>query len=97
MGFDMQNIVGNERHKEIVSEYLEKRGGGVASNIFTFTESRLENNIQGDEGMQAYMKSRDDKTWSVGSKKLPKAAKPKIAVPTNAPPVADATPPSIPS
>ncbi|KAH8939301.1 hypothetical protein BDL97_15G031200 [Sphagnum fallax] len=46
--------------------------------------------------MQAYMKSRDDKTWSVGSKKLPKAAKPKIAVPTNAPPVGDATPPSIP-
>ncbi|CAM6105444.1 unnamed protein product [Calypogeia fissa] len=51
------NIVGDDRCKDIVAEYLQRRG--VTENA-------------GDVGLQAYQKPRHEEPWSSGTKKTPK-------------------------
>ncbi|CAM6082204.1 unnamed protein product [Calypogeia fissa] len=51
------NIVGDDRCKDIVAEYLQRRG--VTENA-------------GDAGLRAYQKPRHEEPWSSGTKKTPK-------------------------
>lgn len=81
---DFQSIVGEEQCKDIVSDYLRKRGEGGPSELFTFHDpvEALE-----DTGLQAYVKPKEDEIWSAGSKKTTKVVKPKTEAQGSAPPV----------
>ncbi|KAL2622571.1 hypothetical protein R1flu_002776 [Riccia fluitans] len=59
----LMNIVADDRCKEIVTEYLRRRGGGSAS---------LPGDTTQQASMQAYVKPRDDEVWSTTSKKTQK-------------------------
>jgi hypothetical protein len=53
----LQNIVGDDRCKDFIAEYLQRRG---------FTKDSP------DIGLQAYQKPRNEESWSSGAKKLSK-------------------------
>lgn len=73
--FGLQSIVGEEQCKDIVNEYLRKRGDGGPSDVFTFHDRKLE--AQGEAGLHAYVKPKEDEIWSAGSKKTSKTVKQK--------------------
>jgi hypothetical protein len=80
----LQSIVGEEQCKDIVSEYLRRRGDGGPSDVFTFHDRKEE--AQGEAGLHAYLKPKEDEIWSAGSKKTSKNAKQKIEAQGSAPP-----------
>jgi hypothetical protein len=72
--YDLQSIVGEEQSKHIVTEYLQRRGDGLPNDLFTFQDREAE--AQGEMGLHAYVKPREDEIWSAG-KKAPKPVKQK--------------------
>ncbi|KAL3691554.1 hypothetical protein R1sor_005205 [Riccia sorocarpa] len=56
----LMNIVADDRCKEIVTEYLRRRGG---------VDVNPQGNTTQQSSMQAYVKPRDDEVWSTTSKK----------------------------
>lgn len=72
------SIVGEEQCKDIVTEYLRRRGDGY-SDVFMFHDHGRE--AQGETGLHAYMKPKEDETFLAGSKKTSKTIKQKPNTP----------------
>lgn len=81
---DLQSIVGEEQCKDIVSEYLRRRGDGGPSDVFTFQDREVESQSEG--GLHAYVKPKEDEIWSAGSKKTSKTVKQRTEAQGSAPP-----------
>lgn len=75
---NLQSIVGEEQCKDIVTEYLRRRGDGY-SDVFMFHDHGRE--AQGETGLHAYMKPKEDETFLAGSKKTSKTIKQKPNTP----------------
>lgn len=66
----LSNMIGEENCKDIVTEYLHRRG----------IEGPSEDDSGLEDGMHVYVKPQMDESWSAGSKKITKNLKARITV-----------------